>query len=501
MNTKEDVLGALYSYLKAVDISEGSCEAMQSAGYLALDLYWYVFARDINGSHDPKDDVLQLWLIARSGMPDWVFQRFRLARDTDLGPAEECTPNKPRKVNGEFTQEGVHYEWSPLANSLEKNDRTYPLTMSYEQTRKLSGPCVGTKFEEEVSEHNKLCSETVTAAAEVVMCSLNVAPPQIKEHLDKQANLLNVPSVGSTRNTAFPFMQINLVSTQPAGQESKQMKAELGRVGGKHFDSHDTAGGITSMITDSDIDSDTEDWGWFAICDLGIVIELREFIVANFCGLRFHGGFAPTAKLGFAPKLWSHRFTRKFVPKGVLLKLGQDVHSHAKALALLGTWEVNASNPGKLSTASASHKRTRKRSTKSMGRKIDTRLQAKGSRGGILALNGHNRVQMSHDEVSPLDNSVHQRYVNASHLLNNDDDEWVDEDAEDEELDVEMVDEVLGRSLDGDRDDGRSFDDDSDHRDRTVDAECQGDHMEVDDESQQTLDVSHRYMLRKRKRQ
>ncbi|KAI1796542.1 hypothetical protein LXA43DRAFT_1157853 [Ganoderma leucocontextum] len=300
MNTKKDVLGALYSYLKAVDIPEGSREAMQSctfafrrlelgppvaressgdavsvvprsscsarpipllsalpeysvnrAGYLALDPYWYVFAQDINGSHDPKDDVLQLWLIARSGMPDWVFQRFRLARNTDLGPAEERAPNKLHKVNGEFTQEGVHYERSPLANSLKKNDRAYPLTMSHEQTRKLSGPCVGTKFEEEVSEHNKLRSETVA---------------------------------------------MNLVSTQPASQGSKQMKAELGRVGGKHFDSHDTAGGIISMITDSDINSDMEDWGWFAICDLGIVIELWEFIVANFCGLHFHGRFAPTAK-------------------------------------------------------------------------------------------------------------------------------------------------------------------------------------------------------------
>ncbi|KAI1783259.1 hypothetical protein LXA43DRAFT_1067802 [Ganoderma leucocontextum] len=594
MNTKEDVLGALYSYLKAVDIPEGSRDAMQSAGYLALDLYWYIFARDINGSHDPKDDVLQLWLIARSGMPDWVFQRFRLARDADLGPAEERTPNKPHKVNGEFTQEGVHYERSPLANSLEKNDRAYPLTMSYEQTRKLSGPCVGTKFEEEVSEHNTLHSETVAAAAEVAMCSLDVAPPQIKEHLDEQANLLNVPSVGSTRNTAFPFMQMNLMTPPDRMLNLVEWVASTSI-------SHDVAGGITSMITDSDIDSDTEDWGWFAICDLGIAIELREFIVANFCGLRFHGGFAPTAKPGFAPKPWSHRFTvvcylsapilegtsclaygalpknnefplapemilprdddesirvnhatwlregalltpaimflqwffqsvvqilyyfvrqipahldvqidfdrmaecfsardpddpsrritahpwkyrsdakvlreqRKFVPKGVLLKLGQDVRSRAKALAL-GTWEVNASNPGKSSTASASHKHTRRGSKKSMGRKIETRSQAKGSRGGILALNGHNRVQMSHIEVSPLDNSVRQCYVNTSHLLNDDDDEWVDEDAEDEELDVEMVDEVLGRSLDSDRDDGRSFDDDSDHRDGTVDTECQG---------------------------
>ena len=50
------------------------------------------------------------------------------------------------------------------------------------------------------------------------MCTLDSAPASLKEHLDDQANLLNVPSVGVARNTAFPSMQMNIVSTQPAGQ-------------------------------------------------------------------------------------------------------------------------------------------------------------------------------------------------------------------------------------------------------------------------------------------
>ncbi|PIL25067.1 hypothetical protein GSI_12956 [Ganoderma sinense ZZ0214-1] len=142
--------------------------------------------------------------------------------------------------------------------------------MSYEQTQKLSGPCVGTKFQEKIQEHNKLRSETVAAAAEVTMCSLDATPPQMREHLDDQANLLNIPAVGSEHNTTFPFMQMNVVSTQPCGQGSKNIKAQLGRVGGKHFDLHDAGGGITSMITDPE----TEDWGWFIVCDLEIAIEL-----------------------------------------------------------------------------------------------------------------------------------------------------------------------------------------------------------------------------------
>ncbi|PIL22308.1 hypothetical protein GSI_14996 [Ganoderma sinense ZZ0214-1] len=45
---------------------------------------------------------------------------------------------------------------------------------------------------------------------------------------------------------------------------------------------------------------------------------------------------------------WSQQ---KFVPKGMLLKVGQDVHSRAKALALLGTWEANASGRSNSSTS------------------------------------------------------------------------------------------------------------------------------------------------------
>ncbi|PIL32162.1 hypothetical protein GSI_05407 [Ganoderma sinense ZZ0214-1] len=230
-------------------------------------------------------------------------------RNADLGPAADHTPNKPRKVNGEYTREGVHYERFPFANSLDNNNCAYPITMSYEQMHKLSGPCVGTKFQDEISAHSKLRSETVAAAAEVAMCSLDAAPPQLKEQLDEQANLLNVSRVGSEHNMAFPFMQINIVSTQPAGQAGKNIKHELGRVGGKHADMHDAAGGITTMITNSDIDPEMEDWGWFVVCDLGVAVELREFILVNFCGLREHRGFALTAKPGFMLKLWSHWFT------------------------------------------------------------------------------------------------------------------------------------------------------------------------------------------------
>ena len=35
------------------------------AGYLVIGKYWYVFAQNIDGSHDLMDDAIQLWTMGR----------------------------------------------------------------------------------------------------------------------------------------------------------------------------------------------------------------------------------------------------------------------------------------------------------------------------------------------------------------------------------------------------------------------------------------------------
>ena len=97
--------------------------------------------------------------------------------DSDLDPVNTHTPNKLQKEHGSFTQEGVRYEQSTHTNSLDKNNCAYPLTMSYEQTCNLSGPCAGTKDKQEISKHNKLWADTVavsitTKLACLFSCSL-----------------------------------------------------------------------------------------------------------------------------------------------------------------------------------------------------------------------------------------------------------------------------------------------------------------------------------------
>ncbi|PIL25515.1 hypothetical protein GSI_12426 [Ganoderma sinense ZZ0214-1] len=394
--------------------------------------------------------------------------------------------------------------------------------MSYEQTRKLSGPCIGTKFQDEISTHNELRAETVAAAAEVAMWSLDAAPPQLKERLDEQANLLNVPRVGCERNTAFPFMQMNIVSTQPAGQAGTKIKRELGKVGGKHSDTHDAAGGITTMITDSDIDPETEEWGWFVICDLGVAVELRRLIMVNFCGLREHGGFAPTAKPGFTPKPWSHRFTvpwrlrsdakelrdeaeeryeqfawhqRKFVPNGVHLKLGQEARLRAKSLALSGTWGNNTSKRANANAnASSSRKRVHKRNPRkrSQGNTLGTRS---------TTTSGCRNAQMSHVEISPLSTAHRRRYVSLSSLPvvqdpDNEGGEWTDMDVDDVDDEYDSYDLQWGEEGSETRQGMTDKD-----WDEEMDIDTQEDRMDVDGPpSRRSPEDVSRSSLRKRKR-
>ena len=113
------------------------------------------------------------------------------------------------------------------------------------------------------------------------------------------------------------------------------MQADFGSFGGKHIDDHDCEGGITSMITYSDLDED-DDPGRFIVGDLGVAVGesprdrniddllmmssvLRGLIVVNFCGLRFHGGYPPTAAPGKQPKPWSCRFTIVCYPPRAML--------------------------------------------------------------------------------------------------------------------------------------------------------------------------------------
>ncbi|KAM5531327.1 hypothetical protein V8D89_015007 [Ganoderma adspersum] len=274
-NTNPVIMRVLHMYLKTIKIPKG---------HHIIEPRWYIFARDVQGTTKPEDDVLQVWVLDKSGMPTLVPAKFREMGNHNLGSRSHRTPNKPRHVKGQFTQDGIEWERHDLAKS----------------------PCAGTKICDDITAHNQMRAETVSAAADVGMCTLDTAPPELRQAADLQADLLNIALVKNMRNMAFPFMQMNM--------------EELGKFGGKHVDGHDSDAGVTCMVTDSDIDEDSEEWGYFVICDLGIAIELRGFCVICFCGLCYHGGFTPTAKKGHIPKPWSYCYTIVLYPSAPLLE-------------------------------------------------------------------------------------------------------------------------------------------------------------------------------------
>ncbi|KAM5539810.1 hypothetical protein V8D89_006623 [Ganoderma adspersum] len=264
------------------------CLVMLMKGHHIIELCWYIFAHNVQGTTKPEDNVLQVWVLDKSRMPTLVPAKFREMCDHNLGSRSRRMPNKPRHVKGQFTQDGIEWERHDLAKSINTNEWAYPMTLSFEQQHNLVGPCVETKICDDITVHNQMRAET--AAADVGMCALDAAPPELRQVADLQADLLNIAP------------------------------EKLSKFGGKHVDSHDSDAGVTCMVTDSDINEDSEEWGYFVICDLGIAIELRSFCVICFCSLHYHRGFMPTAKKGHVPKPWSYHYTIVLYPSAPLLE-------------------------------------------------------------------------------------------------------------------------------------------------------------------------------------
>ena len=56
------------------------------------------------------------------------------------------------------------------------------------------------------------------------------------------------------------------------------MQQDFGSFGGKHIDEHDSVGGITSMITYSDL-ADDDHPGYFIVGDLGVAVRMYHCLL------------------------------------------------------------------------------------------------------------------------------------------------------------------------------------------------------------------------------
>ncbi|TFK62993.1 hypothetical protein BDN72DRAFT_719713, partial [Pluteus cervinus] len=110
--------------------------------------------------------------------------------------------------------------------------------------------------------------------------------------LRTNASVNNIPIVGSPDNVAYPAVQLNIAPAVGRSECRGVGLQGMGSFGAGHRDTHDSAGGLTTMISNSRLPS-TYEAGRFHLLGLGVFFILTCLTVMTFCGLFRHGGSPP----------------------------------------------------------------------------------------------------------------------------------------------------------------------------------------------------------------
>lgn len=158
--------------------------------------------------------------------------------------------------------------------------------------------------------------------------------PQEYKVLENNAELHNVPRIGTDDNVCFTGVQYNVAKPQP--EEDSEFQSSfiylfcliifveptcietLFFFGGVHIDKADSNGGRTKILSAPDL---PEGWegGRFHLVEFGLYVELDGLIIANFSGLRLHGGTPPLAPTGAEIPAWAYRSVVVLYPQGPIL--------------------------------------------------------------------------------------------------------------------------------------------------------------------------------------
>ncbi|KAJ3503547.1 hypothetical protein NMY22_g18213 [Coprinellus aureogranulatus] len=231
--------------------------------------------RDMSGSQKPEHDKIKVWTRPGKSVPVKESTFMRQVRNRILGDRKKVTSKKASisPETGEF-EGGVAFERSPAAISITPDNRCYPLSTAYQTTRNMHAPQKGRK--------------TTGVGGVAAMAGLDGKGPEgLKKLLEDRAEYLNIPRVGDNDNVGFPTQQLNIAGAVEANEGDS-----LGKYGGNHADSGDSASAVTGMTCLSETREDVEE-DIFFIDDFGIGLVLSEFDTVYFCGLHFHGGTQP----------------------------------------------------------------------------------------------------------------------------------------------------------------------------------------------------------------
>ncbi|KAJ3897346.1 hypothetical protein F5879DRAFT_927913, partial [Lentinula edodes] len=285
-----------FHYVKEnVKIPGGPNATIPSTGWGKLLPGDIIFVRDLSGSGEALDDIFEGAVVS----PDLDSTR---EERTQLGRTrfEKCT-KRAIPVGGEGS--------------------CYSIGLSHQKPRNLAGPSAGGKvrgkISEEEQEHIELRENLVKTAIRIGVDIFKQLLPQEYKVLEDNAELHNVPRIGTDDNVCFTGVQLNIADPQP--EEDKPTCIEtLFFFGGVHIDKGDSNGGRTKILSFPDL-PDGWEGGRFHLVEFGLYIELDGLVIANFSGLRLHGGTPPLAPTGADIPAWAYRSVVVLYPQGPIL--------------------------------------------------------------------------------------------------------------------------------------------------------------------------------------
>ncbi|KAF8953459.1 hypothetical protein BDZ97DRAFT_1767424 [Flammula alnicola] len=297
-------------------VPNGSEEEAIAKGNLKLEDGDIIFARLASSPQTGEKDVAVVWVNGRDLFSDALRTDTVAACDAILGPRELRSCAEPS-----YTGDGVRIggtAWERTNPTKVRGGRCYAFGMSFQSQKSLCSPCADGKVKDNDEATLKMRAELVRVTTAMAMRAIRTGPEEIMEHLDINAELLNIPSVGVNGNSAFAAAQLNLAPTRPS-TSVETLQDSMGSAGEEHIDSDDSPGHYSHMATVSDL-PEGFDPGRFFVLYPGVFVTLDSFASVCFSGLRRHGSSPPIAPAAAAADelSWATRVTLiSYPPKGM----------------------------------------------------------------------------------------------------------------------------------------------------------------------------------------
>jgi hypothetical protein len=238
----------------------------------------------------------------RSRIPPDLQQELKDMTDQLLGPQSEMGPNKAYLDKDKGWVGGIPFERSPRARCLRNAPRCYSVGGIAQEQKRMSAVGAHGKVYDLVKDEDAIMRyNLVRLGSRNAMLGMDKGPEGLVDRLKTQADLTNVPRVGTDDNVFHPYYQLNGASAAEHRKDSSSNITSLGKFGKGHIDPRDCPGVPTAMHILSPEYDGVED-EYFYMMELGIGWLLEPFCTLYFSGLHFHGGSQPFYKKDRADK-------------------------------------------------------------------------------------------------------------------------------------------------------------------------------------------------------